>query len=762
MKPAEPLRPPLASVSARSRRGAAPDKEPGAEIENLWEQGDPAAALSAWCRHPEWRVPKRVALDLAYEEYCQLVEAGEPPDPNEFCARFPAFQSSVRRLLQVHQFAAEFSHQLGHQEPESWPAAGEEFLGFALLRELGRGAFARVFLATEPALGDRLVAVKISRHGTTEAQTLGRFNHPNIVPVHSVQVDESSGLTTVCMPYLGSATLCDVFDRALAGPVMPSAAQVILDAAENPLAPSAPVGDQSRPSTLLRKGTYIDGVSHIAAQLADALASMHALGICHRDLKPSNVLLTPDGRPMLLDFNCSGAQQAVDAQFGGTLPYMAPEQLRAIGPHGQADPSGVDGRADVFSLGVIVYELLTARSPFGPIPLKISFRELRQLLLERQQCGLRPVRELNPRVDRVRARLIERCLAYDAKDRPQSAAEVAAVLRQSLSRPRRAARWVALRWWKVLAAAVLGVAVSFAAGHALMPHGSYSARHVDQGRDAYSHGRYGEAILHYNQALEAEPSAAETLFLRGRAHQQFGHFDLALADFERSDDLAPDGRTKACMGYCANRLHQHTQAMHHYRQAIAAGYAPAAVFNNLGFSYLQARQLDPAEEPLNRAVSLDDHLQAAFHNRAVLDGLRAARTPHAIPKQGIDDIRKARDLGPVTAELTYNTARLYAVAAKQDRCWVQPALGYLEEAIAQGQDPKDAKNSDFRVFGDFFGGGVGGLFGLAWAGPLHGLPTLPRQPEAAADYQRYLALLAKPAPQQPAPAAVHLIDPLPD
>jgi tetratricopeptide (TPR) repeat protein len=753
----------VSAVSAVSRRGTAPDKDPGAEIENLWQQGDPAAALSVSCRHPDGRVPKRVALDLAYEEYCQLAESGETPDPDEFCARFPAFQSSVRRLLQVHQFAAEFSHQLGHQEPESWPAAGEEFLGFALLRELGRGAFARVFLATEPALGDRLVAVKISRYGTTEAQTLGRFNHPNIVPVHSVQGDESSGLTVVCMPYLGSATLCDVFDRALAGPGLPSAAQVILDAAENPLAPSAPVGDRSPPSTLLRKGTYVDGVCHLAALLADALASMHALGICHRDLKPSNVLLTPDGRPMLLDFNCSGAQEAVDAQFGGTLPYMAPEQLLAIGPQGQADPSGVDDRADVFSLGVIVYELLTARSPFGPIPLDKSFRELRQLLLQRQQQGLQPVREFNPRVDRGRARLIERCLAFRPKDRPQSAAEVAAVLRQSLSRARRAARWVGLRWWKVLAAAVLGVAVSLAAGHALMPRGSYSARQVDQGRDAYSHGRYGEAIQHYNQALEAEPTAAQTLFLRGQAHKQLGHFDLALADFERSEELAQDGRTEACMGYCANRLHQHTQAMHHYRQAIAAGYAPAAVFNNLGFSYYQARQLDRAEEPLNRAVSLDDRLQAAFHNRALLDGRRAAGTPKVIPSQGIKDIRRAQNLGPMTAELAYDAARLCAAAAKQDGRWVQPALGYLGEAIAQGQNPKDlANNSDFSVFRDLVDGGVGGLVGLSSVSPLHGLPTVPRQPEAAADYQRYLALLAKPAPQQPAPAAVHLIDPLPD
>src|SRR5262249_18374461 len=102
------------------------------------------------------------------------------------------------------------------------------------------------------------------------------------------------------------------------------------------------------------------------ARLADGLAHAHERGIVHRDLKPANVLLTDEGQPMLLDFNL--AADANDPAFtaaalvGGTLPYMAPEQLRALrdGPGGRP----ADARADLYALGLILHELLTGRHPF--------------------------------------------------------------------------------------------------------------------------------------------------------------------------------------------------------------------------------------------------------------------------------------------------------------------------------------------------------------------------------------------------------------
>ena len=91
------------------------------------------------------------------------------------------------------------------------PNAQQRQIG-SLLRELGRGAFAHVYLARQPALGNRMVVVKVAQYGSAEAETLGRLAHRNIVPVYSVVEDPATHMTAVCMPYLGSATLLDVLD----------------------------------------------------------------------------------------------------------------------------------------------------------------------------------------------------------------------------------------------------------------------------------------------------------------------------------------------------------------------------------------------------------------------------------------------------------------------------------------------------------------------------------------------------------------------
>src|SRR4029077_1131490 len=93
---------------------------------------------------------------------------------------------------------------------------------FQLLEEIGRGAFSRVYLAREQSLGDRLVVVKATPLGPREAHTLGMLQHPQIVPVHSVQRDEQLGLTALCMPFLSRVSLFDVMDALFAAPPVPA------------------------------------------------------------------------------------------------------------------------------------------------------------------------------------------------------------------------------------------------------------------------------------------------------------------------------------------------------------------------------------------------------------------------------------------------------------------------------------------------------------------------------------------------------------
>ena len=99
-------------------------------------------------------------------------------------------------------------------KPGGLPPPGDELAGFRILQELGRGAFARVYLAEEIHLGGRLVAIKVSRPEGEEPQILARLQHTHIVPVHSVCDDPETGLRVLCMPYFGGANLAQVLDAA--------------------------------------------------------------------------------------------------------------------------------------------------------------------------------------------------------------------------------------------------------------------------------------------------------------------------------------------------------------------------------------------------------------------------------------------------------------------------------------------------------------------------------------------------------------------
>ena len=108
------------------------------------------------------------------------------------------------------------------------------------------------------------------------------------------------------------------------------------------------------------------------ARLAEALAHAHGQGVLHRDIKPANILLNRYGRPLLADFNLAidpaGRGGGMDRSFGGTLAYMAPEHLDAFNPDEPTPPDAVDARSDLYSLGVVLFELLTGERPFAVPP----------------------------------------------------------------------------------------------------------------------------------------------------------------------------------------------------------------------------------------------------------------------------------------------------------------------------------------------------------------------------------------------------------
>ncbi len=237
--------------------------------------------------------------------------------------------------------------------PDPFPRAGATVAGFRLVEELGRGAFGCVFLAHQGELSGRPVAVKIARDIFGESQKLAQLQHANIVPIYSYHT--VGPLQAVCMPFVGRTTLAAVVaaingrkdlpqsGRELKSTLNRQGSETFPSTASAPADPSQPpapmpaaapaAGDTAAGWDKLDGLSFVEGVLWLAAQLADGLAHAHRRGILHRDLKPANVLLTDDGRAMLLDFNLAEdvkTRTATDrAAVGGTLPYMAPAGTRS-------------------------------------------------------------------------------------------------------------------------------------------------------------------------------------------------------------------------------------------------------------------------------------------------------------------------------------------------------------------------------------------------------------------------------------------------
>ena len=309
-----------------------------------------------------------VTVDLVFEEYQIRKNAGDQVSPTEIFKRFPALARELDGLFRLDP--ALRSTFLSGEGPAATIelSPGETIDDFELLQRLGRGAFATVFLARQKSM-QRLVALKVSADKGTEPQTLAQLDHENIIRVYDQRLLPERAVRLLYMQYAAGGTLAEVIHRMHAVPPSDWNGQNYLRAIDAELDDHG----EARPteSTIRRQIAEMSWpqlVCWMGNQLARALHYAHRAGVLHRDIKPANVLITAEGVPKLADFNISFgstlAEASADESMGGSLAYMSPEHMEACNPNHPRNASEMDGRSDLFALGIVLCELLTGRRPF--------------------------------------------------------------------------------------------------------------------------------------------------------------------------------------------------------------------------------------------------------------------------------------------------------------------------------------------------------------------------------------------------------------
>lgn len=627
-------------------------------------------------------------LDLIYHEILIREDHGDSAEESEYVARFPELTARVRRIFEIHRavestdldgLVADRSDSTRNASVRSAkardrdnsdrgssndggdaadgltrrstrasrPSAGPRIPGFEMLGEIGLGGMAIVYKARQQPLG-RIVAVKVLSAGQMasrevvqrfrqEAQTIASLQHPHIVQIH--EVGEFDGQPYLTLEYVDGGTLHAYLQH-------------------RPLAPL------------------------VAAELAELLARTmeyaHSMGVVHRDLKPANVLLQlTDGsdsreassgvrrrdeqhelasanagglpfRPKIADFGLAklvdmASDLTMTGHIVGTPSYMAPEQTGRAHEVGPA--------ADIYSVGAILYELLTGHPPFQGV----SSLEILDQVRSREPVS---PRRLQPRVPRDLETICLKCLEKEPARRYRSAGELADDLRRVRGHEpihARPARLWEQGWkWGRRRPAVAGllllltfVSIAGISGVGWQFHAA--RRNARDAQDQRDHARrlHGVAVLERNEAerrrVEAEEAKTRAVESQRRAE---ANFDRAFMLVNKMNELAETMRTTAhqevagwsllesSLGFYEGFLEERESDPHVRAAAIASLLRAGQIRTGFG---QHAKSL----EAVNRAIELLGPPPAAASDRVAY--FRNRGTAQAIAAMNYRDLRRWRE-----------------------------------------------------------------------------------------------------------------------
>ena len=519
---------------------------------------------------------------------------------------------------------------------------GEIISHYRIVEKLGRGGMGEVYLAEDKQLG-RKVAIKFlpaevatnesaRQRQLREAQTAATLDHPNICAIY--EVGQEGGYSFIVLQYIEGETLAARLKRQLPD---------------------------------LREALAI------AAQVADALNEAHARGIIHRDVKPENIMLTTRGQVKVLDFGLAkvlrdpgliepdaetGTLLSIPGMMIGTVPYMSPEQVRG---------EDLDGRSDIFSFGVVLYELLSGRRPFEAK----STAEVISAILTREPPAIN--RSSLGHSGSGEERLIRKCLEKDPAQRYQTMGDLTFDLGQirreyesgQVSLPTDASPveakekiaeggWRRLRLSKpalilaALALVLVAATVYLSSIRSPKPATGSSVKSTNPAAyDAYVRGMVNvsrenpenndAAIKLFQQSIAADPNFAAAYAELARAYSIRVRFFAPLAEKKKLNEDAEVNVDKALAldpnlaeGYFARGLmlwtpykrFPHEQAVQSYKRAIELNPNLDEAHHQLGFVYLHIGLLDQGWAEIQKALAINPGNTLARYRLGVIDMCR--------------------------------------------------------------------------------------------------------------------------------------------
>lgn len=383
-----------------------------------------------------------VPLDLVLEELQILFESSAKISLDPDLSRFSHLAEPLKDWQRARALPNDSVQPIApklRQVPEL--KIGDLIEDFRILRCVGRGGFARVYLALQETL-QRLVALKVSQRSGEESQTLSQLDHPNIVRVYDERNPSDPPVRLLYMQFVGGGTMQDCLKRLDAVPMKERrGADLMSSIAHHLELCGLESSTQSESVGVLGQLDWPSTVAWVGSQLSEGLDYAHKNQVIHRDIKPANILFAADGTPKLVDFNVSfsgiAGRAGAAAFFGGSLAYMSPEQIEiSLSIDGERSAEELDYRSDLYSLGIVLWEMLYGSRPWTHSRRPDSWTDALSNELESRKLSVNA--QVNSKESdqspalRVLEHSLQACLSLDPCRRPASGRQLTDMLRLAL------------------------------------------------------------------------------------------------------------------------------------------------------------------------------------------------------------------------------------------------------------------------------------------------------------------------------------------